>query len=61
MSKAALISLIVRVSLGITAVEAVANIVFEYLGIEHHTPMWIASMIAGGLAVAMRAYWNEKK
>lgn len=61
MSKDSLIALIVRISLGVTVTEMVANIVFEYLGIPHHTPQWIAIMVGGGLAVAMRAYWNEKK
>lgn len=61
MSRTALIGLITRVCLGISVIETLANIVFEFLGKQHHTPVWIATMIGGGLAVAMRAYWNEKQ
>lgn len=61
MSKSALILLITRVCLGIAVVECVANIAFEAIGKHHATPVWIATMIGGGLTVALRAFWNEKK
>lgn len=61
MSKSALIALVVRVLLGISVIEVIANIVFEVIGKAHHTPVWIATMVGGGMAVAMKAFWNEKK
>lgn len=61
MPKSELISIVIRVLLGLTVIESVANIVFEFVGKTHTTPVWIATMIGGGIAVCIRAYFNEQK
>lgn len=61
MSRDSVIALIIRVVCGISAFEVITNAVFEWVGKHHNTPAWVATMVAGGIGIAMRAYWNEKK
>jgi uncharacterized integral membrane protein len=61
MPKSELTAFIVKILLGLLIVEAVATIVFELAGIKHNTPVWIVSVISGGLMLVLRAAYKEKK
>lgn len=61
MSKTELTVLIVKVLLGLLIIEVVAQIVFELIGRQHDTPVWLVSVIVGSLTLILRATYKEKK